>query len=708
MESMLKDKDENARIRRFISLDKSALPADGGAEFNRLIFAASPYLLQHADNPVDWYQWGDEAFAKAAREDKPVMVSIGYATCHWCHVMAHESFEDPDVAAVINQYVVPVKVDREERPDIDSLYMTAAKVLTGGSAGWPLTIFLTADRKPFYAATYIPKKGHNGVLGVAETLEKLMEVWQTRRDLIDENCAAVVKVFDEMPTSSPVGETDFGKVLDSALATLGGMYDSMQGGFGEKPKFPLPGNILFLLRMWLRTGNPDVEDIVEFTLRMMRDGGIYDQLGFGFHRYTVDQEWRIPHFEKMLYDQALVAMAYLEAFQAFGDIYLKETATEIFTFVLRDMTSPEGGFYSGLDADSEGREGKYYLWTRKEIEEQLDEESSRLFCQVYGVSEAGNFEGSNVLHIPYSPAMVARENGLSSEDLDIRLADASSKLLNVRKKRIMPFRDEKIITSWNGLMIAALARGGAASGDIGLLEAAESAARFVRTNLRSPAGRLLRSYHQGKASVSAFLEDYAFLCWGMIELFQATGDTEILGEAVALAGEILELFSDEVNGGFYDTGSDVGDVLVRMKSIYDGAIPSGNSIACLCLLKLGKITFDEKLLRAGEQCLNSCMGNVKQQPVAHLQMVNALDFFLGPDVDITLVGDREDAATKEMLRIIHGLYVPGLVLRFRKEGDHNGYRVIDGHPTAYVCTKGACRPPVNNVVEFEQLLGEVL
>jgi uncharacterized protein len=707
MESMFKDKDENSRIRRFISLDKSALPADGGAEFNRLIFATSPYLLQHADNPVDWYQWGDEAFAKAAREDKPVMVSIGYATCHWCHVMAHESFEDPEVAAVINKCVVPVKVDREDRPDIDSLYMTAARVLTGGSAGWPLTIFLTADRKPFYAATYIPKKSNNGVLGVSETLEKLMEVWQTQRELIDENCAVVVKALGEMATS-PAGETDYGEVLDSALATLGGMYDSMQGGFGEKPKFPLPGNILFLLRMWLRTKNPEIEDIVGFTLRMMRDGGIYDQLGFGFHRYTVDQEWRIPHFEKMLYDQAFVAMAYLEAFQAFGDTFLKDTASEIFTYVLRETTSPEGGFYSGLDADSEGGEGKYYLWTRKEIEDQLDEETSRLFCQVYGVSEAGNFEESNVLHIPCSPAMIAKENGLDPDDLDVCLANAGSKLLDARKKRVMPFRDEKVLTSWNGLMIAALARGGAVSGDTGLLEAAEKAACFVRTNLRSPTGRLLRSYYQGEASVPAFLEDYAFLCWGLIELYQATGDTEILVEAVALVGEILELFSDEVNGGFYDTGSDVSDVLVRMKSIYDGAIPSGNSIACLCLLKLGKITFDEKLLQTGEQCLNSCMGNVRPQPVAHLQMVNALDFFLGPDVDITLVGDRNDTAIKEMLRIIHGLYIPGLVLRFRKDGDHNGYRVIDGHASAYICTKGACRPPVNNVVEFEQLLGEVL
>ncbi|NVN92932.1 MAG: thioredoxin domain-containing protein [Desulfuromonadales bacterium] len=707
MENIFKEKDENSRIRRFISLDKNTLPVDGGPDFNRLIFSTSPYLLQHADNPVDWHPWGDEAFAKAAREDKPVMVSIGYATCHWCHVMAHESFEDPDVAEVINRCVVPVKVDREERPDIDLLYMTAARVLTGGSAGWPLTIFMTADRKPFYAATYIPKKGQNGVLGVGETLEKIMEVWRTRRELIVENCDAVFKALGEMETVSSA-DTNFGEVLDSALATLMGMYDYMYGGFGEKPKFPLPHYLSFLLRMWSRTGDTNVEDCVGFTLRMMRDGGIYEQLGFGFHRYTVDQAWMIPHFEKMLYDQALVAITYLEAFQAYGDTYLKDTALEIFSFVLREMTSPEGGFYSGLDADTEGSEGKYYLWTRDEVEKHLDEEPARLFCQVFGVTDSGNFEGENILHIPRSPAMVARENGLNPEELDANLNDARSRLLHVRKNRIMPFRDEKILVSWNGLMIAALARGAAVSGDRNLFDAAKSAALFVEEHLRRDDGRLLRSYHLDKASVPAFLEDHAFLCWGMLEMYQASGDQVFLEKALVLAREMLELFHDQAHGGFFDTGADVEEVLVRMKSIYDGAIPSGNSIACMCLLRLGKITFDDRLLQAGEQSLNSCMGNVRQQPVAHLQMVNALDFHLGPDVDITLVGDREDPAMSDMLRVINGRFVPGLVLRFRNDGDHNGYRSIDGRPTAFVCTKGACRPPISDVAEFERLLDEVL
>jgi hypothetical protein len=486
------------------------------------------------------------------------------------------------------------------------------------------------------------------------------------------------------------------------------MYDFMYGGFGEKPKFPLPHYLSFLMRMWLRTGNTDVEDTVRFTLRMMRDGGIYEQLGFGFHRYAVDQEWMVPHFEKMLYDQALIAMAYLEAYQAYGDTFLKDTAMQVFTFVVDEMMSPEGGFYSGLDADTEGSEGKYYLWTRGEILECLDQETARLFCQAFNVTEAGNFEGANILHLPRSLAMVARENGLELDELSKRLSAARSKLLDVRKNRVQPFRDEKILASWNGLMIAALARGAGVSGDKGLLDAAERAARFVDAHLRSQAGRLLRSYHLGEASGPAFLEDHAFLCWGMIELYQVSGNQEYLAKALALAGEILELFHDGANGGFFDTGSDVEEVLLRMKSIYDGAIPSGNSIACMCLLRLGKITFDDRLLQAGAQSMDACLGNVKQQPVAHLQMVNALDFYLGPDVDITLVGDREDPAVNEMLRAIHGRFAPGLVLRFRNGEDQNGYRAIDGRPTAYVCAKRTCRPPVNDVVEFELLLNEVI
>ena len=624
MENSFRGKDENLRIRRLIELDKTGLPPDGGSEFNRLIFATSPYLLQHADNPVDWFPWGEEAFAKAARENKPVMVSIGYATCHWCHVMERESFEDPEVAKIINRHVIPVKVDREERPDIDSLYMAAARMLIGTSAGWPLNIFLTAKRKPFYAATYMPKTYRDGKLGVGETLEQISEFWQQNREIVDQNSEKLVKALSEIAPAVH-GETDYGELLGMAMTALAGIYDPMNGGFGEGAKFPLPHYLCFLLRIWIRTRSPDAEEMVAFTLRMMRDGGIFDQLGHGFHRYSVDQEWLIPHFEKMLYDQALVAVAYLEAYQAFGDRYLKDTALEILDFVLAKMTSPEGGFYSGLDADTEGQEGTYYLWTTGEIGKCLDEETARLFCQVFDVSESGNFEGRNILHQPRSVAAVASENGITADELTNRLEDACTRLLEERGKRIMPFRDEKVLTSWNGLMIAALARGAAVSGDTRLLEAARNAARFVGKKLRAANGRLLRSIHQGETSVPAFLEDYAFLCWGMIELYQADGEPAALDNALGLAREMLDLFHDDTDGGFFDTASDADQVLMRMKNIYDGAVPSGNSIACLNLLRLGMICSDEALKVEGERSLHAFMGSAVVQPVAHLQLVWLLE-----------------------------------------------------------------------------------
>jgi len=707
MDTTQRGKDENLRIRRFIELDKSSLPPDGGPGFNRLIFAASPYLLQHADNPVDWFPWGDEAFARAARENKPVMVSIGYATCHWCHVMEHESFEDPEIAELINRHVIPVKVDREERPDIDSLYMAAARMLIGTSAGWPLNVFLTPERKPFFAATYMPKKSSNGKLGVGETLDQISEFWQTRRELIDENSEKLIKALSEKATAA-VGDVDYGELLGKALESLVGMYDPINGGFGQGAKFPLPHYLCFLLRVWIRSHNPDAEEIVSFTLRMMRDGGIFDQLGYGFHRYSVDPEWLVPHFEKMLYDQSLIAVAYLEAYQAFGDPYLKDTALEILDSVLVKMTSPDGGFYSGLDADTEGQEGRYYLWTTGEINGHLDQETARLFCQVFDVTPSGNFEGSNILHQPRSIAAVARDNGISADELAGCLAAARSRLLEERRKRIMPFRDEKVVTSWNGLMIGALARGAAVTGETRLLAAARNAVRFIEEKLRDANGRLLRSSHHGGASVPAFLEDYAFLCWGMIELYQAGGEPSDLDAALGLAREMLELFHDEAGGGFFDTASDSVEILVRIKNIYDGAVPSGNSLACLCMLRLGMLCNEPKLKEKGERGLNSFLGSVVSQPVAHLQVVNALDFMVGPNVDITLVGDRKDPAMVEMLRSIHSRFIPGLVLRFREDGDVDGHHAIGGRPTAYLCTQMACRPPMNDPEDFENLLMELL
>lgn len=705
MESVTREKDENSRIRRLMEVDRTSLPADGGEAYNRLVFSASPYLLQHADNPVDWFPWGDEAFEKAANEDKPVMVSIGYATCHWCHAMARESFEDPQVAEVINRHLISVKVDREERPDIDALYIAAARILTGGGAGWPLTVFVTPDRKPFYCATYIPRTSANGVLGLVETVEKISEIWKNSRSLIDDNCNVVAKALREMDGPGSAG-SDHGRILDTTLAALQGAYDYLHGGFGAGQKFPLPLNLAFLLRMWRRTRSQDIEEMVAYTLRMMRDGGIYDQLGSGFHRYTVDPAWRVPHFEKMLYDQALVAIACLEAFQAFGDEFLMETARDVFSFVLRDMTSAGGGFYAGLGADSGGREGGYYLWTRSEIEHHLDGESARLFCQAFGVTDGGTFEGSNILYLPRSPSLLARENGLDAKELEQRLKDACETLARVRAGRTMPFRDEKILVAWNGLMIVSLARGGAVSGDPRLLEAARNALEFIRRNLRTAEGRLLRSWYRGTASVPAFLEDHAFLCWGLIELHQADGDPAALQEARGLAREMLELFLDGDTGAFFDSADEAEQMLVRMKNAHDGAIPSGNSIASLCLLKLGKICGDGALSQAGERCLGFWMGHLAEQPLAQVQMVNALDFFLGPDVEITLVGARREPDMGALLGAVHRHFIPGLVLRFQEE-EGGAYPLVGGVATAYVCARGACRPPLNDAARLGQMLGEL-
>ena len=466
--------DENRRIREFIELDKTSLPADGGPRFNRLIFASSPYLLQHADNPVDWYQWGDEAFEKARRENKPVFLSVGYATCHWCHVMAHESFADPEAAEALNRYTVPIKVDREERPDIDSQYMLAAQMMTG-RGGWPLNVLMTPDRKPFFAATYLPKRGRRGMPGLIETLEKVHEVWQARNDLVLKDCDAVFEGLRKMaaPPPAPVpGE----EVLNDAYRELAGMYDPIFGGFGDAPKFPMPATISFLVRYWKKTGSPAAREMVEKTLRQMRSGGIWDQLGSGIHRYSVDREWLAPHFEKMLYDQALLAVACLDAYQAFGDPFQLKVADEVFEYVLREMTSPAGGFYSGQDADSEGEEGRYYLWTPRQVEEVLGGDTGKIFCQVYDITERGNFEERNIPRLKRPLELFVEATGMDREKLTALLEDARGSLLARRGERIRPFRDEKVLAGWNGLMIAALARGAGVTGRGRYLDAAAASA----------------------------------------------------------------------------------------------------------------------------------------------------------------------------------------------------------------------------------------
>ncbi len=694
--------DENAKIKHLAQIDKNSLPADGGPEYNRLIFSRSPYLLQHAENPVDWYQWGEEAFAKAKNENKPVFLSIGYATCHWCHVMERESFEDDEVADVLNRYFVPIKVDREERPDVDDQYMTAAQMM-GGGGGWPLNMFLDDDGKPFYAVAYVPKTSCQGTPGFIELLKKIADVWKTQRDVVDTSCAEIIKNLAESsePTPAPIPGSD---ILEKTWQHLESAYDRNWGGFGSAPKFPRPLFISYLLRFWNRMKNPSALEMTEHSLSMMRRGGIYDHLGYGFHRYTVDQKWLIPHFEKMLYDQGMLAIAYLEAFQATGNDYFRNVAGEIFEHVRRDMTSPEGGFYSAWDADTEGVEGKYYLWTLDEVKSLLGEEAARTFSTLYDITAQGNFEGENILHLHVDPDEYAERTGGDGDNLRENLEEWRNQLLSARQDRIRPLRDEKILVSWNGLMIAAFARGYAVTGEDRYLEMASNAVAFVEKRLVREDGRLLRSYYVGESAIPAFLEDYAFFTWGLIELYEATLDGKYLSDATQFSRKALRLFVDEETYGLFDTGNDTENVLVRKKSALDGVIPSGNSVAAMNFLKLGKIAENARFRDEGEGILRSLMGNALEHPTAYLFSLMGVDFLHGPDVDVTLVGKRDDPAMKELHRAVSSRYIPYLVLRHKEESAESGYRTIGGQPAAYVCHGGVCRPPVTGRDNLEKLL----
>ncbi len=706
MEKIFREKDENAEIQRLASVDKHSLPPDGGPEFNRLIFSGSPYLLQHAENPVDWYPWCEEAFARAAREDRPVFLSIGYATCHWCHVMERESFVDLEVAAVLNRHFVAIKVDREERPDVDDRYMAAAQILKGGG-GWPLNVFLTPDRKPFYVTTYMPKEPRPGSTGFIELLEKIADVWKNQRDVVESSCETILKDLAEgsEPTPAPIPG---GEVLQGAFRQVDLIYDQNWGGFGTAPKFPRPIFINFLLRFWNRMKDSSALHMAVHSLRMMRCGGIYDQLGFGFHRYAVDRKWLVPHFEKMLYDQGMLAIAYLEAFQATGDINFKRVAEEIFTFVLDEMTSPEGGFYSARDADTGGVEGKYYVWATDEVKKVIGDDNAAKIFQLFGLTEEGNFEGENIFHLNMPVEEFAAREGVSPETFRDSLESWRIRLLSAREKRAKPLRDEKILTSWNGLMIAALARGYAVTGDRRYMEHADRAAKFVKERLVAENGRLQRSHYQGGASIPAFLEDYAFFVWGLAELYEATMSARYLQDAVYFCRETLRLFADDESYGLFDTGKDAENVLVKKKSYLDGVVPSGNSVAAMNFLKIGRITGKKSFIREGEGILRSLMGNVMTQPAGCLYSLIALDYLNGPEVDVTLVGKMEDPELRELQAAFAGRFIPHLVLHFRDDGEEEGYRTIGGRPAAYVCHDGICRPPVAGREAVERILGEII
>ncbi|HUU56468.1 MAG TPA: thioredoxin domain-containing protein [bacterium] len=704
-----------------LAVAADAGPAERGPP-NRLAGEKSPYLLAHAHDPVDWYPWGEEAFARARADDKPIFLSVGYSTCHWCHVMQRESFRDEEVAALLNEHFVCVKVDREERPDVDHVYMAACQLMTGGG-GWPLTVVMTPDGRPFFAGTYFPREARFGRAGMLELVPRVAELWATRRDELLATSNEVVGLLERTSFDSGAAELDEA-ALAAAFDRLRDNFDQRHGGFGAAPKFPTPHNFYFLLRYGRRTGEGRAREMVEESLAAMRRGGIYDHVGFGFHRYATDAAWRVPHFEKMLYDQALLATAYVEAYQATGDEDYARTAREVFAYILRDMTAPEGAFYAAEDADSEGVEGKFYLWTERDIREVLNGDEAGLIIDVFNVEAEGNFaeaaaagpSGANVLFMDRPLSEVAAERGVPEDELRGRLEAAREKLFRAREGRVRPGRDDKILTDWNGLMVAALAKGARAFDEPAYADAAARAAAFILAHMADGDGRLYHRYRDGEAAVAAFLDDYAFLTWGLLELYEATFDARYLRAALELARTTVDLFWDERNGGFFYAAADAEDLIVRRKEVYDGATPSGNAVAALNLLRLARLTGDTSWEEKAAATTRAFSGTVAKAPASFPFMMTAPAFALGPSYEVVVVGDAAADDTQEMLRALARAYVPNAVVAFKPAGDDESEIVelaeytrdlsqVGGRATAYVCEGFSCRAPTHDVAEMLASLG---
>jgi uncharacterized protein YyaL (SSP411 family) len=635
--------------------------------------------------------------------------------------MEHESFEDSEVAKLLNAVFVSIKVDREERPDIDMLYMQVCQALTG-SGGWPLSIFMTPDKKPFFATTYIPKESRFGRPGMLELVPQIKKIWETRRDDVLNSADEIVAALKEKETYI-AGEELGVQTLELAFGQLSQRYDDKYGGFGNAPKFPTPHTLSFLLRYWQRTGSEKALAMVNKTLEDMRFGGIYDHVGFGFHRYATDREWLVPHFEKMLYDQALLAIAYIEASQATGDNAYAATAHEIFTYVLRDMTSPEGGFYSAEDADSEGVEGKFYLWTEDQIRQALKKDEADLIIRVFNVSDSGNFSdevtrektGANILHLQKPLAEIGIAMEMSEKDLQKKVADALKKLFTVRKKRIHPHKDDKILTDWNGLMIAALAKGAKVLHEPRYVQASKKAANFILKTLRSQDGRLMHRYRDGEVAVLGNLDDYAFLIWGLRELYEVTFELSYLQSALELQVLMLQHFWDDQAGGFYFTPDDGEPLFVRQKEIYDGAIPSGNSVAMLNLLALGRITAQPEFEQKAKMIGAVFSGGVRQMPSVYTQLMNAVAG-VGPSYEVIIAGNSKAADTRAMAQSLWKYFVPNKIVLLRPTDVKSPKIVkiaaytqnqtdINGKATAYVCTNYNCKLPTTDTGKMLELLG---
>lgn len=688
---------------------------------NHLVGEKSPYLLQHADNPVDWYPWSDDALALARQQQRPIFLSIGYATCHWCHVMEHESFEDPEVAALLNRTFVNIKVDREERPDIDAVYMTVCQLLTG-SGGWPLTVIMTPDLKPFFAATYIPKESRYGRPGMLDLVPRVAELWRDEHERLVESAAQITDHLTSVAARNASGELPPGSVA-AAYRELAARFDAQHGGFGSAPKFPSPHNLQFLIDYSRATGEDHGLAMAETTLRAMHQGGIFDHLGYGFHRYSTDAEWLVPHFEKMLYDQATHVLAAADAFAVTGRPEYATTVQQVAEYVTRDLRSPQGAFYSAEDADSEGIEGKFYVWTMDELVAALGAHRAELAATIWNARPTGNFHDeasgaaapANILHRTASDAELAQQLSISAAEVEDLIEGLRTRLLEHRSQRIRPLLDDKILADWNGLMIAALARAGRLIGDPAMIEQAATAFRFVDTELRSEDGHLLHRWREGHAAIPGFLDDHVFLAWAATELYDATLDAHWLDRALALTDTAVTLFWDSRNGGFFLTSADAAHLLVRTKDATDGAIPAGNGVAAQIMLRLARLTGRADLEQRSLDTVTAFAADVARMPSAHTGLLEAAALASRPSLEVVIVGAAGAADTAAMLAVVRSAAPPHAAIVLVPTGAAGtavrslvpfaaAYEAIDDKATAYVCRGFRCDLPTTDNARLRELI----
>ncbi|MGZ8532572.1 MAG: thioredoxin domain-containing protein [Candidatus Binatia bacterium] len=677
---------------------------------NRLIHETSPYLLQHAHNPVDWYGWGEDAFQKAKAEDKPILLSIGYSACHWCHVMERESFENEEIARLMNQLFVNIKVDREERPDLDEIYMSAVQMLTG-RGGWPMTMFLTPDRKPFYGGTYFPPEDRGGMPGFAQVLMGVNQAYRERPADVERSVTEVLGALRRMAESAETDKTFSKTIIAEGAAKVAQAYDADNGGLGQAPKFPNAGVYELFLRHYHHSNSSRYLEMVTHTLSKMARGGIYDHLGGGFHRYSVDAKWLVPHFEKMLYDNGQLVRIYAHAFKATREPLFKAVVDETVTYLLREMFQPEGGFYSTQDADSEGVEGKFFVWSEAEVMQILGAADGAIFCRVYDVSESGNFEEKNIIHPILTLEQASKYFRMELGEIERVIADARQKLFIEREKRIKPFRDEKIITAWNGLMLSGLAEAIKISPQPAYMDAAQRTIEFIFTKLFRD-GFLLHTYKNGQAKLLGYLDDYAFTAVGLLDIYEALFDRSALARAIELTEIMLREFWDKQDGGFFSTGNSHEKLISRAKPIFDASIPSGNAVATQLLLRVFHITGEERYFHHAEKVLRSYYDAMENQPFGFAHLLCALDLYLEKPREVVIIGEPGDVRVEELLTKIHSVYQPNLTLQLARPNESQeklspllrGKSQVGGNPTVYVCHDSTCSAPVTSWDELKPLL----